>query len=92
MLDLEDVVRRKIRKAEAAPKVVEGNGILGLLEYVLLPASELKTGKKEFTIKRERDGLEPLVYTTIEKIQDDYKNDIVSRHCLRRSPFGLLLR
>ncbi|KAH8893141.1 tyrosyl-tRNA synthetase [Thozetella sp. PMI_491] len=76
LLDSEDAVRKKIKKAEAAPKIVEGNGVLGFLEYVLLPASELKKGKKEFVVKRERDGLEPLVYTSIEQIQDDYKNDL----------------
>ncbi len=77
LLDPEEVVRKKIKKAEAAPKVVEGNGILGFLEYVLLPASELKKGKKEFTVRRDRDGLDPLVYTSIEKIQEDYRNDVV---------------
>ena len=70
-------MKKKIKKAECAPKVVDGNGVLGLLEYVLLPASQLKTGKKEFIVKRERDGLEPLVYTSIQQAQDDYKNDIV---------------
>ena len=76
LLDPPDVVAKKIKKAEAAPGVTEGNGILAFVEYVLLPAAGLK-GKREFIVKRERDGLEPLVYTEISKIHDDYKNDIV---------------
>jgi tyrosyl-tRNA synthetase len=59
----------------AAPKIVEENGILALVEFVLLPAAAL-SGRREFTVTRERDGLEPLVYTGIEKVHEDYRNDI----------------
>jgi tyrosyl-tRNA synthetase len=76
LLDPPEVVLRKIRKAEAAPRIVEGNGILEFTEYVLLPAASLK-GTREFRVERERDGLEPLVYTSIEQMRDDYKNDVV---------------
>ncbi len=76
LLDPPEVVAKKIRKAEAFPQVVEGNGVLAFVEFVLLPASGLK-GKREFRVDRERDGLEPLVYTSISQIQDDYKNDVV---------------
>lgn len=78
LLDPPDLVAKKVRKAECVPKVVEGNGVLALIEFVLLPGSGLKTGKREFIIERERDGLEPLVYTDIKQIQEDYRNDIVS--------------
>lgn len=63
------------------PKVAEGNGVLSFVEYVLLPAAALK-GKKEFTVERERDGLEPLVYTDIAAMHEDYKNDVVSIGCI----------
>lgn len=69
---------KKVRKAYAAPKEVEGNGLLALVEYVLLPVSQLKTGKREFVVDRERDGLEPLVYTDVAKLHEDYKNEVVS--------------
>ncbi|KAJ4153929.1 hypothetical protein LMH87_010395 [Akanthomyces muscarius] len=72
LLDTEDAIRKKISKAECAPKVVEGNGVLAFTEYVLLPAAALK-GKKEFTVSR-RDGT-PLVYTSIEEMHEDFKND-----------------
>ena len=69
---------KKVRKAYAAPKEVEGNGLLALVEYVLLPVSQLKTGKREFVVDRERDGLEPLVYTDVAQLHEDYKNEVVS--------------
>ena len=59
----------------AAPKVVEDNGVLALVEFVLLPASAL-SGRREFRVKRDRDGLEPLVYTSIDQMHEDYRNDI----------------
>lgn len=76
LLDSPDVVAKKIRKAVAAPKVVEENGILAFVEYVLLPVADLR-GKREFVVDRERDGLEPLVYSTIAQMHEDYKNDVV---------------
>lgn len=74
-MDAPDVVARKIKKAIAVPKVVEENGVLALVEFILLPASAL-AGKKEFRVERTRDNLEPLVYTSIEPLHEDYKNDI----------------
>ncbi|KAI1501541.1 hypothetical protein F5X99DRAFT_382252 [Biscogniauxia marginata] len=82
LLDPPEVVTRKIRKAEAAPKVVEGNGVLSFIEFVLLPAAGLK-GKREFRVERERDGLEPLVYTDIQQIHDDYRNDVLTPQLLK---------
>jgi tyrosyl-tRNA synthetase len=76
LLDPPEIVTRKIRKAEAAPRITEGNGILAFTEFVLLPAAALN-GCREFRVERDRDGLEPLVYTSISQIHDDYKNDIV---------------
>ena len=77
LLDPPELVAKKIKKAEAAPGVTEGNGILAFAEFVLLPAAGLK-GKRELVVTRERDGLEPLVYTKISQMHEDYKNDIVS--------------
>ncbi|KAJ3491730.1 hypothetical protein NLG97_g5547 [Lecanicillium saksenae] len=72
LLDTEDAIRKKINKAECFPKIVEGNGVLAFIEYVLLPAAALK-GKKEFTVPRREDT--PLVYTSIEQMHEDYKID-----------------
>lgn len=76
LLDPPETVTKKIRKAVAAPKIVEENGVLAFIEFVLLPASDLR-GKREFRVGRERDGLEPLVYTDISQLHNDYRNDVV---------------
>ncbi|KAJ4405787.1 Tyrosine--tRNA ligase cytoplasmic [Neurospora sp. IMI 360204] len=77
LLDAPDVVTKKIRKAEAAPKVTEGNGLISFIEYVLLPAAQL-LGKEGFRVDRSRDNLEPLIYTDIAKIKADYKSDVLT--------------
>ncbi|KAI1197668.1 tyrosyl-tRNA synthetase [Nemania serpens] len=82
LLDPPDVVTKKIRKAEAAPRVAEGNGLLAYIEHVFLPVAELK-GKREFVVLRERDGLEPLVYTTIAQLRSDYENDVLTPQLLK---------
>jgi tyrosyl-tRNA synthetase len=78
LLDPPEVITKKLKKAVAAPTVVEGNGVLSFTEFVLLPAGILKYGHPEFRVDRSRDGLEPLVYTNILQMQEDYKNDVVS--------------
>ena len=75
VLDDADAVKRKLKKAFAPPKVVEENGVLSFVEYVLLPAGHLIYGESKFVVKR-RDA-EPLVYTNIKKMQEDYVNDIL---------------
>ncbi|KIE01467.1 tyrosyl-tRNA synthetase, partial [Metarhizium majus ARSEF 297] len=83
LLDAPEVVSKKIKKAVAAPQVVEENGVLAFVEFVLLPASGLKNGKRSFTVDRERDGLEPLVYDNIAQMQEDYKNDVLNPQLLK---------
>ncbi|KAF2460133.1 tRNA synthetases class I-domain-containing protein [Lineolata rhizophorae] len=75
LLDPPDAVRRKIRKALAVPMQVEGNGLLSFVEYVLLPAGVLRYGEQRFVVNR-RDG-EPLAYTEIEQMREDYAADVV---------------
>ncbi|KAF4455163.1 tyrosyl-trna synthetase [Fusarium albosuccineum] len=82
LLDSADAVSKKIRKAECVPKVVEGNGVLALVEFVLLPVSGLKNGgTREFKVER-RDA-EPLVYTNIKQLQEDYANDVLTPQMLK---------
>ncbi|AEO64585.1 uncharacterized protein THITE_63335 [Thermothielavioides terrestris NRRL 8126] len=82
LLDPPETVAKKIKKAVAAPQVVEENGLLAFIEFVLLPAARLR-GSGEFRVDRERDGLEPLVYTDIEKIREDYKSDVLTPQLLK---------
>jgi len=76
LLDEPEVVARKIRKAECAPMVTDGNGVLAFVQSVLLPAAALKG--QAFQVDRDRDGLEPLVYTSIDDLHEDYRNNLVS--------------
>ena len=77
VLDPADVVRRKLKKAHSAPKELEGNGIINFVEYVLLPVSGLKGGGQgKFVVDRSEQ--EPLVYTEISKLKEDYAADVVS--------------
>jgi tyrosyl-tRNA synthetase len=50
------------------------------VEFVLLPAAAL-AGNKEFRVER-RDA-EPLVYTDIQQLKDDYANDVVCYQCFK---------
>lgn len=86
LLDSPEAVAKKIRKSEAIPKVVENNGIIAMIEYVLLPAAAL-AGKKEFRVERRDE--EPLIYTDIQQIKDDYTKDIVRPSLTRRLSEGV---
>ena len=82
LLDTSEAVKKKLKKAYAVPKEVEGNGIVSFVEYVLLPVSALKSGKGRFVVERREGEGEPLVYEDIEILKEDYKADRVgsSRH------------
>ena len=82
LLDTPDAVKKKLRKAFAVPKEVEGNGIISFVEYVLFPVSSLKNeGKAKFVVeKREGEG-EALIYEDIESLKNDYVADKVSHYC-----------
>lgn len=69
-------MQKKIKKAFAVPKEVEENGLLSFVEFVLLPAGALKAGEPRFVVER-REG-EPLVYTNVQSLHDDYRADVVS--------------
>lgn len=75
VLDNAEIVKKKLKKAFAPPKQVEENGVLSFVEYVLLPAGHLIHGEPKFVVQR-RDA-EPLIYTNIKQMQEDYVNDIL---------------
>ncbi|KUL84081.1 hypothetical protein ZTR_07417 [Talaromyces verruculosus] len=89
LLDPPEVVAKKIRKSEAIPKVVENNGIIAMIEYVLLPAAAL-AGKKEFRVERRDE--EPLIYTDIQQIKDDYTKDILTPQLIKPAAADALIR
>ena len=70
-------IKRKLKKAHAVPKEVEGNGVISFVEYVLLPVSAMKEGGRG-TFLVERQENKPLIYTDIARLKEDYAADTVS--------------
>jgi tyrosyl-tRNA synthetase len=91
LIDSPEVVRKKMKKAFCPPKQVEGNGVLSFVEYVLLPASALRspTGKPLFRVPR-RDA-EDLVYTDIAAMHTDYLADVLQPQTLKPATTEALL-
>jgi len=78
LLDTPEAVKKKLKKAYAVPKEIERNGIVSFVEYVLLPVSALKHGgDARFVIDRREGEGEPLVYSDIETLKEDYEADRV---------------
>lgn len=80
ILDNGTVVKKKLKKAFAAPGNVEDNGIISFVEYVLLPVSSLKSpdGKGVFKISRREGEGETLIYNEIDTLKKHYQEDKVS--------------
>ena len=78
ILDTPESVKKKLKKAYAVPKEVNGNGLISFVEYVLLPVSALKTKSKGRFVVERREG-EPLIYDKMDTLKDDYAADTVSR-------------
>jgi tyrosyl-tRNA synthetase len=91
ILDTADAVKKKLRKAYAAPAEVEGNGIISFVEYVLLPISVLKSqdGKGNFTVERTEGG--PLVYHDIESLKSDYMAEKLTPQLLKAGATAALV-
>ncbi|MCJ1473413.1 hypothetical protein MMC13_002064, partial [Lambiella insularis] len=92
ILDTPEVVRKKLRKAHAAPKEVEGNGIISFVEYVLLPVSQLRDGGHgRFVVERTGGEGEDLIYQTIEALKEDYRADRLTPQMLKTGVTTALL-
>jgi tyrosyl-tRNA synthetase len=91
ILDTADAVKKKLRKAYAAAGQVEGNGLISFVEYVLLPLSALRRddGQGHFVIERSEG--EPLVYTDINTLKDDYKADRLTPQLLKAGASAALV-
>ena len=91
ILDTADAVKKKLRKAYAAAGEIEGNGIISFVEYVLLPLTALQRedGQGHFVIERN-DG-EPLVYTDINTLKEDYKADRLTPQLLKAGASAALV-
>ena len=96
VLDPAEIVTRKLKKAHAAPKEVEGNGIISFIEYVLLPASALKNnGSAKLVVERKSQSDQPahgpLTYSSIDDLKSDYASDILTPQLLKPAATAALL-
>ncbi|KAL8797706.1 MAG: hypothetical protein Q9195_000058 [Heterodermia aff. obscurata] len=96
VLDPPEIVTRKLKKAHAAPKEVEGNGLLSFVEYVLLPVSALKNnGSAKFVVelksKADQPSQEPLHYASIDQMKSDYAADVLTPQLLKPAVTAALL-
>jgi len=86
LLDSPDAVKKKLKTAYCKPKETAGNGVIAFVENVVFRANSLKpenNGKPRFVIERTRDQLEPLVYDDIEKLKQDFTEDILTPQLLK---------
>ncbi|KAM0385481.1 hypothetical protein ACHAPY_000017 [Fusarium culmorum] len=80
LLDTPEEVSKKIRKAVCVPRVVEGNGVIAFIEHVTFRILALN-GTVEFVVE-QRDG-EILVYQDIDKLKQDYEQDILTPQAIK---------
>ena len=70
VLDTPEVVKKKVKRAYAVTKEVDGNGIISFVEHFLLPVSSLKAGGKgRFVVERRPDEGDPLVFKDIDTFE-----------------------
>ncbi|SCU82905.1 LAME_0C03312g1_1 [Lachancea meyersii CBS 8951] len=70
-------VKKKINTAYCAPGVVEDNGLLSFVEYVVAPIQELKFGSNyfKFYINRPDKFGGPITYTSFADLVQDFKDE-----------------
>ncbi|QLQ81097.1 hypothetical protein HG537_0E04520 [Torulaspora globosa] len=73
-------VKKKINSAYCSPGVIEDNGLLAFIQYVVRPIQELKFGSDhfEFFINRPEKFGGPITYTSFEQLQSDFKEQKLS--------------
>ena len=94
ILDTAEAIRKKIRKAYAPAKEVEGNGMVSFVKYVLLPLSGLQdpNGQTTFVVERREEAGDPIVYHDIEKLKEDYIADRLTPQLLKSGVAAALIK
>lgn len=73
ILDDAATVKRKLRKAYCEEGIVENNGVLQFIKYVLFPLNNLK-GKYTFVIKRDEKFGGDLSFSSYEELETKFVN------------------
>lgn len=72
LLDSTETVRRKLNKAYCPEGVIEGNGVLAFIKYIIMV---IKADRKEaFVIERSAKWGSNLSYRTYEELEADFEN------------------
>ncbi|KAI5810597.1 tRNA synthetases class I-domain-containing protein [Pyronema omphalodes] len=77
LLDGPEVVKSKVKKALCNPGVIEGNGVLSFVEYVLLPIAAL-AGEQTFHVPRPEKYGGPVDFKDIESLKKAYAAEELS--------------
>lgn len=83
LLEEPNKVKKKVASAYCAPGEVEGNGLIGFVEYVIFPISELVDGSGSFHIARPEQYGGEINYTSIEAMKKDFADNILSPQDLK---------
>jgi tyrosyl-tRNA synthetase len=83
MLEEPKQIKKKINSAYAAPGVVEGNGLISFIEYVVFPIFELKDDKPVFRIERPEQYGGPISFSSIEELKNAYASQDLSPQDLK---------
>ncbi|KAK9454203.1 tRNA synthetases class I-domain-containing protein [Dipodascopsis uninucleata] len=77
-------VKKKIASAYCAPGIIEDNGLISFVEYVVLPIARLKSPENPaFIINRPDKWGGPITYTSIEQIKEDFASNTLSPQDLK---------
>lgn len=71
-------LKKKIAKAYAAPGEVEGNGLLGFLQFVIFPVASIQMKEVPFFVNRDEKWGGPVAYHTFEEVVADYASEKLS--------------
>lgn len=85
LLEEPKAVKKKINSAFAAPGVVEGNGLISFIEYVVFPIFELREGdgNATFRIDRPEQYGGPITYKSVDEIKTAYESQDLSPQDLK---------
>ncbi|KAL9115072.1 MAG: hypothetical protein Q9227_000866 [Pyrenula ochraceoflavens] len=84
LLDKPATIRQKIAKAYCIPGEVDGNGILAIIQRVLLPFSALRSpdGNPSILIRKDNES-EATEFCTYHEIADAYASNLISPQAIK---------
>ena len=85
LLDDAETIRKKIAKAYCAPKETEGNGVLAIIQRVLLPFSALQSADGTPSLRFVKgEEAEVIEFTSYDELASAYKSGAVSPQAIKK--------